>query len=317
MPDGWPATIAVMPGAVTIGVVMPVHNRRETTLRALRSLFCADATDITLHVVVVDDGSSDGTAEAIRRDFPDVELVAGDGTLFYAGGTNAGLRRVLAAGDDYALLANDDVVFNRRLLVELLECARTRRRTVVGALLLQWDSGQGVFQVGQTWDTWYGGWRIPSRWTAFSVPREPWEVESLAGNCVLVPLEAVRAVGPLDDRRFPHHWADAEFSARLRRAGWRLIVAPRARVFCQPNTYPPPLASLTPRAAFHALFGRSMHPMNLAGQWRLRWHTAPSRLHGLCACAIFTLRLTLRGLRLGQWPDWPDPPVGRRAEPSQ
>lgn len=305
----------VTTAVVSVGIVFPVHNRRDTTLRALRSLARLERDGVHVFVVVVDDGSTDGTAEAIRLAFPDVEVVPGNGSLFYAGGTNAGLRRVLAAGADYAIMANDDAIFNRRVVLELVACARTYPRAVVGAVLLLWDTAHRVFQVGQTWDTWYGGWRIPTRWTAFDVPPTPWEVESLAGNCVLVPTAALREAGLLDDARFPHHWADAEFSARLRRHGWQLLVAPRARVFCQPNTYPPPLRTLSPSALLRALFGLSMHPMNLPGQWRLRWSTAPTRLQGVVACVIFTARLALRGLRVGPWPDWPDPPPGPLARP--
>ncbi len=296
-------------GTTSIGVVMAVYNRRDTTLRALKSIYDADTTGMTLHVVVVDDGSSDGTSEAIRRAYPDVEIVAGDGTLFYGGGTNAGLRRVLAAGADYAVIANNDAVFNRQVFVELLRCARTYPDSVVGALLLLWDTPHRVFQVGQSWDTWYGGWRIPTRLTAFTVPQEPWVVEALAGNCILVPASALNTFGLLDDARFPHLWADVEFSVRVRRRGWRLLVAPRARMFCEPNTNPPPLSSGL-RTAGHALFVNTTHQLNVGRRWRMLWHAAPTRMSGLMACGIYVLRLVQRGLRLGQWPDWPDPPLG-------
>ncbi len=299
-------------GTTRVGIVLPVYNRRETTLRALRSLSDADKTGMTLHVVVVDDGSSDGTAEAIRHAHPDVDIVTGDGSLFYAGGTNAGLRRLLEVGIDYAVIANDDAVFSRQVFVELLKCAHQFPHSVVGALLLLWDTPHRVFQVGQVWDTWYGGWRMPYQLTAFTVPPEPWEVEALVGNCTLVPAAALQSLGLLDDVRFPQLWADVEFTTRLRRGGWRLLLAPRARVFCQPNTYPPSLGSGSLRAAANALFANPLHPMNLSGHWRMRWYSAPSRLRGLAASVVYTVRLIQRGLRLGHWPQWPDPPLGPR-----
>ena len=81
-------------------VVLPVHDRRELTLRALRSLARCSRDGLEPRVIVVDDGSRDGTAEAVRAAFPGVELLRGDGSLFYAGGTNLGLRAALAAGAD-------------------------------------------------------------------------------------------------------------------------------------------------------------------------------------------------------------------------
>ena len=56
-------------------IVSPVHNRREITLQCLRSLSRIDRDGLNVHTIIVDDGSTDGTAEAIKRDFPQVELI--------------------------------------------------------------------------------------------------------------------------------------------------------------------------------------------------------------------------------------------------
>jgi GT2 family glycosyltransferase len=316
MPDVRLAGAGMTTGATRVGLVMAVHNRRETTLRALRSVYDADTSGMTLHVVIVDDGSSDGTSDAVRRAYPDVEIVQGDGTLYFGGGSNAGLRRALAAGVDYAVVANDDVIFNRHAFVELLACARRFPDSVVGALLLPWDMPHRVFQVGQVWDLSYAGWRIPQRLTAFNVPKEPWVVEVLAGNCILVPAVALQRFGLFDDVRFPHLWADVEFSVRVRRGGWRLLVAPRARVFCEPNTYPPPLSAGSIRTAFNALFVNTTHALNVGRRWRMLLAVAPTRTQGIVACAIYIVRLAQRGLRIGSWPEWPDPPLGPLADQS-
>jgi hypothetical protein len=57
------------------------------------------------------------------------------------------------------------------------------------------------------------------------------------------------------------------------------------------------------------MFRQPLHPMYLPGQWRMRRHTAPDRWRGLAASVIFTVRLGLRRLGVGRWPDWPDPPL--------
>ncbi len=64
-----------------VELIIPVYNRREITLQALRSLRRIDDQGLNVHIIVVDDGSTDGTGEAIRRDFPEVQIVEGDGTL--------------------------------------------------------------------------------------------------------------------------------------------------------------------------------------------------------------------------------------------
>jgi len=290
-----------------MAVVLPAHNRRTLTLRALRSLARTRRIGLELRVIVVEDGSTDGTAEAVRAAFPQVEVLPGDGSLFYAGGTNAGLRAALEAEAEYIVAANDDSIFDFGALEGLLACARAHPRTVVGALLLSWAEPHRVFQVAPVWDTWFGGWRGSAPLDAWNLPRSAFEVQSLAGNCLLLPAAALREVGLLDARSFPQHGGDLDLCARLRRAGWRLAVAPGARVFCQPNS-PPSLSAVGWRARFRALVHERTYPLNLRVQFLVRWRTAPSRLAGLAAFAIFVVRFALRGLGpFGRWPDWPGP----------
>lgn len=278
-----------------VALVLPVHNRRALTLRALRSLGRCARAGLALRVIVVDDGSRDGTSQALREAFPEVELLHGDGTLFYAGGTNLGLRAALRAGVDYVIAANDDAVFDFGLLEALVSCARAHPRSVVGALLLSWAEPHRVFQVAPSWHTWSGGWRLSTSLDVWSVPQVPFDVLSLAGNCLLLPAAALREVGVMDARNFPQHGADLELCTRLRRAGWRLLVEPRARVFCQPNT-PPSLSASGWDARFRALLLERTHALNLRVLWLTRWRTAPTRLSALLAFTAFVLRLAWRGL---------------------
>ncbi|MEZ5288452.1 MAG: hypothetical protein R2712_27320 [Vicinamibacterales bacterium] len=111
----------------------------------------------------------------------------------------------------------------------LVACARAHPRAVVGALLLSWAEPHRGFQVGQQWDTWYGGWRMPQHLSAFDLPREPFEVEAIVGNCVLFPAEALRAHGLIDARRFPRWWGDAELTSSF---DWAGGLAPARRAAC-------------------------------------------------------------------------------------
>ena len=298
-----------------VEIVTPVHNRRETTLLCLRSLSRIDRTGLKVHIIVVDDGSTDGTSEAIRERFPDVEVIAGDGKLFFTAGTNLGIEAALLKKPDYVLGINDDSIFDEQFLRHMVACARAHPRSIVGALLLLWDKPHQVFQVGSRWHTWYGGWRLPKKLTAWTVPQKPWEVEAIVGNCVLYPVEAIKQVGLMNAKAFPYGFGDTEYTPRMRRHGWRLLIEPRARVWCEPNTNPQPLKTLSKRELLRVLFVDERHQLNLKRQFLSRWVSAPTRFHALTAFGVNLFRLGLKACgRGGSWPDWPDEQPKERVE---
>jgi GT2 family glycosyltransferase len=226
---------------ISVAIVIPVHNRRETTLQGLRSLSRINHHDIDIHTIVVDDGSTDGTASTIRTEFPEVEIIAGDGTLHYAAGTNRGISAALDRNVDFVVTGNDDSIFHDQFLVRLISTAKSTPRSVVGAMLLLWDQPHQPFQVGFKWETLAGGWTQPVDKTVFDLPSHPFEVEGMAGNCVLIPADALRECGLMDEKKFPHGWGDNQIFVRMRKMGWRLLIEPRAYVWCEPNTNPRPL----------------------------------------------------------------------------
>ncbi|MBV9216053.1 MAG: glycosyltransferase family 2 protein, partial [Acidobacteria bacterium] len=275
-----------MSKVLRVEIIGPVHNRREITLQCLKSVSRLRTPDLDLHSVIVDDGSTDGTSEAIAAEFPEVEIIQGDGNLWYSEGTNVGIRAALQHDPDYILLINDDQVFDENSVRYLIETAERFPRSVVGPLLLLWDEPHKLFQTSPVWDTWGGGWRHWQQQTIWTVPQKPWHVEMIVGNCVLVPAAAFREAGLLDSKRYPN-FADVEFTPRLRRQGWRLLVDPRARVFCQPNTPPPRVRSMTAREKFDHLLVDTGRAHNLRRRLRADLDTAPSKMKGLAAFSAF------------------------------
>jgi GT2 family glycosyltransferase len=278
---------------IRLCVVSPVHNRRELTLQCLRSLSRIDRDGLEVRIVIVDDGCTDGTGDAIRENFPDVQIVSGTGELWYTAGTNLGVVAALKHKPDYILCINDDSIFDGRCIRRMIDCAMANPRSVVGALLLLWDQPHRVFQVAPVWDTWKGGWQHWYQQTIWTVPQKPWEVEMIVGNCILYPAAVFNECGMLNPR-VSAQYGDAEFTTRLRKRGWRLIIEPRARVFCQPNA---PHVSVTSRPLakqIELLFRKKSSGMNILHQYRQSVHTAPNKLAGLAAFAAFYGRVARR-----------------------
>ncbi len=286
---------------IKTALVIPVHNRKKITLQCLRSLARIDMDGLDVHIFIVDDGSTDGTSDAIRSEFPNVEIIHGDGTLHYAAGINRGIEAALKWDPEFIVIMNDDAVFHEQFLQRLMRTARQNPRSVVGALLLLWDEPHKVFQVGLNWHTLQGGWQVPKDLTAFAVPGQPFEAECIVGNCVLLPTEAFHECGLMDEVHFQQGWGDVQYTTKMRKMGWKLLVDTHAYVWCEPNTYPQPLHQLSLRDSLKILFIDERHPANLKRQLVARWYSAPSKPKALAAfgvyCAMLAKKVFVYGFR--------------------
>ncbi len=283
-----------------VEIVAPVHNRREITLQCLSSLSKIETRGLDVHVVIVDDGSSDGTSEAIRKEFPKVEIVKGDGSLWFTEGTNVGVRAALKNNPDYVLMMNDDQVFDSKFLQYMVETAEKYPRSIVGSLLLLWDMPHKLFQTSPRWETFSGGWRHWQRQTAWTIPEKAWEVGVIAGNCLLIPVQAIKEVGLMNSKRYPN-FGDAEYTPRLRKNGWKLLIEPRARVFCQPNNLPGKVGKMSFREKINALIFNLGHIHNLRRRFYANLDGAPSKLQGAAAFCAFFIRAALNKSPEGSW----------------
>lgn len=285
---------------IRVEIVTPVHNRRDLTLQCLKSLSRIDDKGLDVHIIIVDDGSTDGTSEAIEKEFPSVKLITADGNLWFTEGTNVGIRAALKHNPDYILMINDDQVFDSEFLKYMVETAEKYPRSVVGSLLLLWDTPHKLFQTAPKWNTWSGGWRHWQNQTIWTVPDKPFEVDIIVGNCVLVPVKAIEEHDLMDSKRYPN-FGDAEYTPRLKKRGWKLLIEPRARVFCQPNNIPAKVTKMSARQKLDALVFDLRHIHNLRRRFYSCWDGAPSKIQGLTAFTVFFIRLILRKNVEGDW----------------
>ncbi len=285
---------------IRVEIVTPVHNRKKLTLFCLKSISRLNREGLDIHTIIVDDGSTDGTAEAIDREFPEVEVIKADGSLWFTEGTNVGIREALKYNPDYVLMINDDQIFDEMAVKYLVETAEKYPHSVVGSLLLLWDTPHKLFQVAPKWETFSGGWRHWFHQTVWTIPKNPWQVDIIVGNCVLVPVQAIIEEGLMDSKRYPN-FGDAEYTPRLRKKGWKLLIEPRARVFCQPNNIPAKVKKMSLKEKFNALFINLGHIHNLRRRFYSNWDGAPTKIKGVTAFAAFFIRILLKRNAEGEW----------------
>ncbi len=283
-----------------VEIVTPVHNRREETLQCLRSISRLDTDRLDLHVIIVDDGSTDGTSQAVSQEFPEVEIVSGDGSLWYTAGTNRGIERALRHDPDYILAINNDSIFDEKCVRNMIACAEKHPKSVVGALLLNWQTPHRVFQVAPRWEFWRGGYRHWFRQTVWTIPKRPWAVDLIVGNCVLYPTAAVREAGLMDEKNL-FQYGDAEYTPRMRRLGWRLLMEPRARVFCKPNDPASGFRQLPVAKKLSEIFQNPASPYSLKRRLFTSLGGAPNRILGVLAVAVYYARVATGRNQEGIW----------------
>lgn len=204
-------------------------NRREDTLACLGSLAASTYEGRT--VIVLDNASSDGSPEAIRAAFPEVEVVLLARNLGYAGNNNVGIEAAVAAGADWVLVLNEDTIVAPDCLARLVEVGEGDPRIGVLGPMVYHHEEPDVIQSA--------GGKLSRSWEAFHLGQntldrgqfpEPHEVDWISGCAILVRRSVIEQVGMIDARYF-YFWEETEWCLRASEAGWRIVHVPEARLW--------------------------------------------------------------------------------------
>jgi GT2 family glycosyltransferase len=203
----------------SVACVVLNWNGWHDTLNCLACLKRLEYPELT--VLIVDNGSTDGSVARIREAFPDIPVIETGANLGFAAGNNIGIRAALEGGADYVWVLNNDTQPRSEALTGLVRHAEADPSLgAVGSVLPYVDDTARI----QAW----GGGRI-NIWTARVVharaPKEERWFEFLTAASVLLRREALETCG-LFDEGFFLYWEDVDLSYRLRKHGWKLGVAP-------------------------------------------------------------------------------------------
>lgn len=219
-----------------IAAILTVHNRREKTLRCLRHLFdalraCQGRDDaaggVELTAFVTDDGCTDGTADAIGREFPadSVHVIQGDGSLFWAGGMRQAWQTAIDSGTpwEYFLLLNDDTFVHDNLFPTLLQASdyglRLKgSRGIVAGIVCETGNEDHII---------YGGFNFANKTRGRNVTvmpsGQPQEVDLVSGNIMMVHRTVVETIG-IFHQGFRHDLADHDYNLSASRRGLPVVV---------------------------------------------------------------------------------------------
>lgn len=200
-----------MKNAKYIVALLTVHNRKEKTLECLSRLFSQVIPEgYAFDVYLTDDGCTDGTPEAIREQFPSVNIIQGDGNLYWNRGMYVAWDTASKAKDyDYYLWLNDDTFVYPNLISSLIEASKVKNDEAIIV---------GATQNSAHTHITYGG-RVKS-----GIPQpngQLIEVDHFNGNIVLIPQSVFKKLGNLD-WYFTHSKGDFDYGMRAKSLGIKM-----------------------------------------------------------------------------------------------
>ncbi len=232
-----------------ISVIVVNWNRKNDTLETLHSIREHEPGDFTLETIVVDNGSDDGSKEAIKkfsqtsgRDGFSVAQIVNKENLGFCEANNAGIKLALNRGTDYLVLLNNDTVIDKNIFKNFMSVAGRNKK--IGAIspkiyfapgfefhkerYAKTDLGKVIWAAGGDidWNNVYAtnhgvdeidkGQFDQSREIAFGT-----------GACLFLPAEVIKRVGFLDEKLFAY-FEDADLCLRIKKAGWKILYSPKA-----------------------------------------------------------------------------------------
>jgi GT2 family glycosyltransferase len=204
-------------------------NRREDTLACLESI--SKSTYPKQKTLVLDNASVDGSVEAIRLTYPEVQVLNLTKNLGYAGNNNVGIQEAMKQGAEWVFILNEDTILAPDCLDQLINTAETDPRTgIVGPMVYHHDEPNVIQSAGVY---------INNNWRAFHIGQNqidcgkfpiPRNVDAISGCAILIRRQVIEDVGFLDER-FYYYWEETEWCLRARKADWNITHVPAAKLW--------------------------------------------------------------------------------------
>ncbi len=203
-----------------VSLVIPIFNGVDDTIEFLNSL--SAITYENYEIIIVDDGSTDGSSRIVAEQFPSVRLLQGDGNLWWTGGTNLGVRDALDRGTEFILTINNDNEVSSNFLTSLIDTALANEDCIITSVGYDYVDRDTVRFFGGEIRWWRGN--IDQLMEEMDFKSRTVEVPLANGNSTLVPAKVFREVGFYDEINCPQYHADTELLLRARKQGFRVLV---------------------------------------------------------------------------------------------
>jgi GT2 family glycosyltransferase len=219
-----------------VSIILLNLNSYRDTRDCLESLQRVQYPDF--EVILVDNGSTDGSGARLQREFPHVQLLESKENLGFAGGNNLGIESALQHGSAYVLLLNNDTIVEPTFLGHLVDVGENDARIgILGAKIfyasepqrIWYAGGEVIYGIGMCRHRGQGQLDEGNRFSRVE------NTQFVTGCAMMIKAKVFQSVGLLDARLFVY-WEDADFCMRAGRAGYRCAFVPMAQVWHKIST---------------------------------------------------------------------------------
>ncbi|MBI5888328.1 MAG: glycosyltransferase family 2 protein [Deltaproteobacteria bacterium] len=213
-----------------VAIIVLNWNGHKDTIECVESLKKTTYPDY--EILIVDNGSSDGSEAILRKKFPELKLIQTGKNLGFAGGENIGIREALAKGADYVLLLNNDTTVDPDFAGELVKAASLNPRAGILCSKVYLLSRPGIiWYAGASFHPWlgWGRHRGYGRKDAGQFDRTE-ETPRACGCSLMATREFCEKAGLLDEKYFCY-CEDTDWGMRARKAGFKVLYVPASKVW--------------------------------------------------------------------------------------
>lgn len=215
-----------------ISVIIVNFKNLQDTVECVNSLLRkAQCNRKNYQILVVDNGSNDGSDIELKSIFPGVVILALQHNLGFAGANNVGIINALKNGADYVFLLNNDAIVDCDTIERLLQVFNQNPQIgIVGAAILDYYHPRIIESMGAKISFWSGYSKFMGSGTLYRENAQNMDVDYVSGAAMMIKREVIEKVGLLPEYYFLYG-EEKDYCVRAKKKGYHIIISPKARVW--------------------------------------------------------------------------------------
>ncbi len=215
-------------------IILLNWNGKKDTLECLDSLQAV--TYKRLQTIVVDNGSTDGSVDAIHKAYPSIPILETGENLGFAGGNNIGIEWALRKPFEWILLLNNDTTVDPGFVTAFLDAAKEKNAKLLGAKIYRYNDPLRIDHLGGFWNSDIAEFECPLQGKIDNGSYEEMQKVDYASGCALLLHKTVPETIGLLEPSFFLYWEETDYCFRARKAGFEVWTAPKAKIYHKVST---------------------------------------------------------------------------------